>query len=548
MLFRTGVVSTQYHLAYNLLQTRRAVHDEVADIIYAENHFIASGALGFSQLRCLPPRACAMLSSLTVYLCVEVARSPFSIGRRDDLTPIPLRTVWIAGWQEVAAHVLAHTNREAFELFLIYDTGHGEKETTGALQPLLDHPGSVRHCHIRLSHVWNRQLCSLARDVALRAQGPQREDDDGNPFRFMDLPSEIQLKILEYTDLMTPLKQVEWRADRGFNAVRIEPTVCGAGSKLERELWLQSNQCVDACDTRHNDVVCNVRHSGYSSRCQCWRPPGATIMLVSRAMYHLAMATLYGRNRVILLPGQDDVTALLDLPSTDESDEPDESDGWEVEVFHPDGRVSRFEPALPCPSQQQLGAAIFLGAHHHTLQAAALSHLRTLEIVFPRQGCGPFDATLLRGWRDAVRHLREHGAAAEHLTIIVHMRVASLTSSINTRMLIGGGDDQTAFEKRLATTDDPLRGHAALLEPLRELREGGLRRLFIFLESDWHWSPPQGCTLQSCEGCQSGDIHDVVRDMEQVLEKSVMGQEYDSSEGKMLERPCQWMLRDIPLD
>ncbi|KAK7918433.1 hypothetical protein PG985_010307 [Apiospora marii] len=551
--FRRGDVHTQCNLAYNLLQTRRAVHDEVADIIYAENRFIASGQYGFYHLQLLSPRACATLTSLTIHLCVK-ARELFGPEWIDDVAPLPLRTGCIEAWQEAAAYFLAHTNPEALDLLLICDTGYSG-DTTGALQPLVDHTGSVKRCQIRLGHGQDRQLCSLARDVALRAQRPPPDEDenDDKPFRFMDLPPEIRLQILEHTDLMTPLGQVEWRADRGYNAVWNRPTRCSTGGERERDAWLTFNPCLVDRDTRHTGVVCSVRDIGYTSRCQCWKPPGADIMLVSRAMYRMAMTTLYGRNRVIVLPGRDDITALLDSPSTglSDSDESDEADGsdnesdnesglWEVELFHRDGTVSVIEPARPPLEQRQLGATVFLGAHHRILQGTALSYLRALEIVFPAKGVGR--------WTPAVRHLRAQGVV-KSLTLIVHMRVASRSLDTNTRVLVGGINGRAAFEQTLVWTDDPLQNHAALLEPLRELREAGLRRLFVFIESEWHWSPPQGCSLYTCERVQSGLFHDCVRDMEQVLERSVMGQEYDSTkEGKMRERPSQWMLREIYLD
>ncbi|KAK8108903.1 hypothetical protein PG984_014704 [Apiospora sp. TS-2023a] len=540
---------TRCHLAYKLLRTHRAIHDEVADIIYAENRFIASGRYGFSPLRRLPPRTCARLSSLTIHLCVAKARSPFYWRWEDEVPPFPLPVGCIAAWQAAAAHVLAHANRETLDFLLICDTGESA-DTLDALQPLIDHPGSVRRCHIRLGQVWSRRLCSLARDVALRAQGLHREDENNRPFRFMDLPPEIRLQILEYTDLVTPLKQVEWRVGRGFNTICDIPASCGAAGLRDTAIWLRFACCSPDHDTRHTSEVCSASQSGYSPRCQCWRPPGADIMLVSSTMYDMAMTTLYGRNRVIVMFEENDINPLIAWPSTgspdpDVSDESDEldvsdngSDGWELELFH---RGRRVNPVRPPLVRRQLGAAIFLGAHHHKFRPAALSHLRTLEVVFPRQGRGPFDAGLLRGWRDAVRHLREQGAAQSLTTLIVHMRVAGDSPDTNTQAP-AGGYGRVAFEQRLREAGDPLRGHAALLEPLRELCEGGLRRLFVFLESGWHWTPPQGCTLQSCQGRQTGGIHGRVRDMEQFLEKSVMGQEYDSSnEGKMMERPSQWM-------
>ncbi|KAK8127136.1 uncharacterized protein PG998_002895 [Apiospora kogelbergensis] len=42
------------------------------------------------------------------------------------------------------------------------------------------------------------------------------------PFRFLDLPTEIQLSILHYTDLVTPLSAVIWSPDQGFHLPSID--------------------------------------------------------------------------------------------------------------------------------------------------------------------------------------------------------------------------------------------------------------------------------------------------------------------------------------
>lgn len=535
-----------YMFTSNVLQTSRAIHDEVEDIIYAENRIIVNDIYGLSQLRRLPPRTCAKLTNLTVHLCISTRSTPKGVGYFDKVQTFALKPGSIAAWKAAAANVLAHANRKRLELRLICDTGDSA-ETTEALQPLLDHPGSVWRCHIRLDRIWDRRLCSLARGVALRAQGLQRDDEDKKPFRFMELPPEIRLQILEYTDLVMPLRQLEWRAGRGFSTSRTVPDICTAAGRRDLGEFLRFESCRPHHDVRSTSHVCSARQGGYSPFCQCWMPRGAEIMRVSRAMYTMAMDTLYRRNRIIVLPGQD-MTALLD-PDPDE-DESGEWEEWELQLFHHRGSVFQARTARPpAPSgrQQQLGATTFLGAHHHTFQPAALSHLRTLEVVFPQLGHGRLDAALLRGWRDAVHHLREQGSP-QCLTLIVHLRVASPWIQGVAGFAspwVQGGYGRAAFEQTLAEAD-PLQGHAALLAPLRELRHGGLRRLFVFLESGWHWSPPRGCTLQSHQGQQTGAIHDYVREMEERLERSVMGPEYDSSEeGKMKEHPSQWMLHLI---
>ncbi|KAK7937763.1 uncharacterized protein PG986_014631 [Apiospora aurea] len=206
--------------------------------------------------------------------------------------------------------------------------------------------------------------------------------------------------------------------------------------------------------------------------------------------------------------------------------------------------------------RRRLSAEHFFARHHAFRPAAALSHLRTLELVFPglivggggdrrrrRDAADP----LYAAWRAAVRQLgAQQGAAGlSGLTLLVHLRLAidaripapchvfwrpegSGPSGMGPiRTVDGRGYFERYVEyvtKRQCQDESSIwTVHAALLEPLRELRAAGLRRLFVFLESGWHWSPPRGCTPQSCQGHRDGEVHDRIREMEQVLEKGVMG-------------------------
>ncbi|KAK8022552.1 hypothetical protein PG993_013319 [Apiospora rasikravindrae] len=529
-----------YRFVYSILQTCRTINDEVRGLIYAENRIIVdirNVIYGLVHLRSLSPRHCSQLRFLYVHLYLEVPPDPIRY-KKDKLFRRPVlleRGCIIEAWQAAANHVLAHANREALQLHLICDTGD-RAVTTRALEPLTAHPASLQGCEIRLASKRNDKLCSLARDVALRAKGMDGHVHDDKPFRFMDLPPEIRSYILEYTGLVTPCKEVEWRPGRrGYSVTLAEHSTRHrhdsnyTTTRRESEGWWRFVNCQPPHhDTRRTGAICIDRQSGYAPRCQCWMPPQA-LMLVSRALYDEAIATLYTQNRAIR-------------------------------------RRHR--------RRRRLSAEHFLARHHAFRLAAALSQLRTLEVVFPglivgEPGGGrkPDAADpLCAAWRTAVRHLREQqGAGLSGLTLLVHMRLAAIDARIRApgyehRMREANGDpctwqistvDGRGYFERYVEDVTERRGadekgiwtvHAALLEPLRELRAAGLRRLFVFLESGWHWSPPRGCTPQTCQGQRDGEVHGRIREMEQALEKGVMGEEYDSAaEGKMEELPSQWM-------
>ncbi|KAK8091732.1 hypothetical protein PG997_002093 [Apiospora hydei] len=564
-------VDEGYRFVYNILQTCKAVYDEVRGLVYAENRIIVDQrnvVYGLVQLRRLSPRACSQLRSLYVHLYLEAPPDP--IRYKNDKKKFPPsppleRGCVVEAWQAAADYVLAHANREELRLQLICDTGH-KAATTNVLGPLIAHPGSLRDCEIRLAPKRDDKLCSLARNAALRVKGLDVELHD-KPVRFMDLPPEIRLHILEYTDLVTPCKEIEWRpgcrggfsvtfADRAY---RHQTDACYT-TRREAQGWrrfvncqssssshLLPTQSLSSSDTHRTGSVCTARQSGYAPRCQCWAPPRA-LLLVSRALHDEAIATLYAANRVIVRPELGWHASSSELGHH----------GMSQTVLHPTRRAGR----------TQLNAEQFLARR----PAAALSRLRTLELVFPGLLVGATttssdDDALCVAWRAAVRRLREQqGAGLAALTLVVHMRLAIDEPRISTPWFphrkrdVSGPPDTWCImavdgrrhfecyveyltERRGVDEQNTWTAHAALLEPLRELCEAGLRRLFVFLESGWHWSPPRGCTPQSCQGRRGGEVHDRIREMEQVLEKGVMGEEYDSAaEGKMEELPSQWML------
>jgi hypothetical protein len=63
-------------------------------------------------------------------------------------------------------------------------------------------------CSIRLGLKPNSALQDLAQKTANRAIG-NCSDEPTFPFRFLDLPQELRRQVLEYTDLVTPLCEVE---------------------------------------------------------------------------------------------------------------------------------------------------------------------------------------------------------------------------------------------------------------------------------------------------------------------------------------------------
>ncbi|KAI0486657.1 hypothetical protein F4859DRAFT_526887 [Xylaria cf. heliscus] len=81
-----------------------------------------------------------------------------------------------------------------------------------------------------------------------------------DPFRFCDLPTEVRLNILEYTDLLTPTREVRWDPITGY---KVQP----------RGRWEN----------------------------RAWQPPRA-LFLVSKAFYTQARKIFFKHNQIVVWP------------------------------------------------------------------------------------------------------------------------------------------------------------------------------------------------------------------------------------------------------
>lgn len=118
-------------------------------------------------------------------------------------------------------------------------------------------------------------------------------DKQARPFRFLDLPSELQLHVLEYTDLIAPFREVE--------------------SGQKGTLFLRCNYCCicrtegSACPAcqypfdHNNHDICSRHDCPSSPRCGCWGFP-ASLFLVSHRVQELAQEIFYKRNRFVITP------------------------------------------------------------------------------------------------------------------------------------------------------------------------------------------------------------------------------------------------------
>ncbi|KAI4867002.1 hypothetical protein F4820DRAFT_415137 [Hypoxylon rubiginosum] len=479
--YRTDIPQSHFRFTYNILQTCKTVYAQVKSILFARNSILVHHRNvegGLEILRSLSREQCRSLRHLFVHLHVEDA--------------IPDRGPWlkpeqIAAWQTTARQILSRIEPGMLKLYLISDTGDSQ-ETRAVCQPLLEFPGKLKDCRLRLGSTRQHRLSILALDTVTRIQGGD-PDVRKRPFRFPDLPFEIRRQILEYTDLVTPYNQVQWNSSRGFHGI-CDRCHCGLQHGEichSRFHWFGWYTQWDSIET---GPFCRRRRSVYSSDCYCWSPPDG-LMLASRAVYQEAMSVFYSCNYIVVTPSED-----------------------------VDFRVCSLD------SQSRLDASRFITRHKWP---GVLRYLRSLELVLPAvipASCPEISSSLYLDWRSAISHLKAHANLA-NLTVVVH------TSLSVSRHLLARNMPSDL------TAESTLEARARLLTPLQALRQ--MKRFFVYLEWSWHWTPSYLESLRMGGRVNHEREHGLVVEMETWLERVVMGNSYDSlAVGKADEEPSDW--------
>ncbi|KAI3320443.1 hypothetical protein HD806DRAFT_232787 [Xylariaceae sp. AK1471] len=518
IVLKAKEVINRQHSCLALLQTCKAIHDEVKAIAFSENQIIAphddiNNALNL--LWRLPPQICSKLTRLCVHLDVgasarqhqDVQRQrplPDSSDRMPTSHPIwpgPLLDLGkFSLWQAVAKRLLSHSPPGTLNLHLVCHSTD-MKLISFVLQPFADYPGVLKDFDLDLGHRKDIDTVSQALMTDSRLpvmfKGPR---DSAKPFRYFNLPAEIQEQVLVNTDLVTPFREVYWNADCGYHInydywdyeVRYCKPYPHAGCPFR---FCSPSKCwVD------NHVFHCTHRTGYASCLRCWQSP-RSLMAVSRAMYADANRVLWKYNRIIIYP-------------------------W---MF-----IQEFWDIFPPVNVTTVNATKFMTRNQwpHILR-----HLRTIELVFQNVKSVDWESSpgaVVDGWRSAVSHLREY-ANVEKLTIIVYM-----TRSLTLRPTWDTVHDPRIFDEwpesdtQLATMVEE---HSRYLQPLQSLHH--MKRFFVHLER--HTVARDLMRHVKDEEKQKSFLL-YLRKAEIELEKRVMGKHYDSgSLGKDELQPSQWL-------
>ena len=522
--WREAYAPDEFETFHGLLLSCRTVYREASALLYSANWFTIryQSRRTLASLRALTPHALAHLTQLKVVLnessCHEekgvedgspgccITDDPEdkvccnSWGPKIHNPPlsesVTLCSLISAEWNATAVHLAAHIIPGRLELHLVCDVVPGD--LGAARRALLDGLRllpPLKDCHIRLCDKRDPALLQLAHEAVLHARGIAPREPPGTcsrtvgpsatapaPPRLLMLPPELRLRVLEYTDLVTPWNEISWTRSSGYTITRAlcEKLMSGNDCPKEFHVGCRFSQCQLTTRDAHPSMgcFCRRRHSVASSHCQCWAPPTA-LFLVCRALYAEATRVLYSQNRFIVFDG------------------PGGSKLW---PFHP-----RDYP------DNTFAASHFL---RHAVPRHCLRHLRFLEVVFaafthagrPRVGHPAF-----QDWVETLDWAK-HELNLPALTVRLVMARSAVSFPEDSHVMTQA-DGRSVLDV-----------YDSILQPLRRLdptSPGGLARFYAELSWPLRYTP-------AARRKPPGWLEGKERELKRRAEQYVMAERYES--------------------
>lgn len=489
---------------YGLLLSCRAIYTEASALLYSLNRFIigmpSNGpyamyrppCTGLAPLRALTTSSLASLRHLTIIIseaschprkngphfgqCCDYVGSrldlpPDGCRRHDDVThdgPLqandPFTETTLAEWQSTATFLSSRGISLAnLELSFVCDVRCDEPQIAQLAVTPLASLAPLKDCHVRLCREHETEIQKIAENAVLCARGiPLRPSAISNPPEtgrnvspLLALPRELRFRILEYTDLITPWKEVTWdRLSTRYSAgwagcYHSEVEGPGMAFASADHHGCQFSMCWEASLEPSVGCFCRLRHSASSSKCRCWGSPLA-LFLVSRALYEDAQVVFFSGNRFVV---------------------------HDFDSFSP-WRTPRSHPGAGYP-MQRFAISIFL---RDVVPYSCLSLLRFVEMVFPPYPYYSWPRTgtpALEDWTNNCKNWFKHGFNAPALTLRLYM--------VGTNRLYPP-EDRIQMTKEQG--HEIAKAYTRIFGPLSELGKRGLANFYGHFV--WPWTLTRG--------------------------------------------------------
>ena len=206
-------------------------------------------------------------------------------------------------WKLLCRHLALYITPHQLKLWVEVDAMNLDIETAKDFMLAMMQLPVLRESGIYFRHQsYLDEFQELARTTALKLTG-RSLDALNSPFRFLDLPREIQLHILRFTDLVIN-KDIAWCPDSDYEG----PRVFDASSLVSEDDWNTDTEayryvsnCCEKCSDIKDNCFCRSLDGAYSTGCTCWWMP-MSIFLVSRQMREDATTIFFSLNNFLILP------------------------------------------------------------------------------------------------------------------------------------------------------------------------------------------------------------------------------------------------------
>lgn len=524
----------------NLFLVSRAIHTETSLLFFSSNrfHFRPSRDNARPSFRLL----CSFMQSAHGQLCSLVVnlnssqsactcetwtwsggvQKPSATSTQALDQSISADTEFIKEWLMATSELGPLVPSGRLELSLVCDSA--SVETAALVASSLKHFPTLSQCHLRLCQEPHAEIQQIAREAALLATGQLSTAPRAAHFPMMDLPTELRLHILSYTDLVTPLRELQWDPNHKYH-LEFRHQQCrkvlewyGCLQKCPglqdwvpddwadfripgrcriprdkglfhhsckfRDCWMQLDK---------GDCFCRRYHASYSTAlatCACWSPPIA-LLLVCRQFSQEALQVFFAWNRIIVLPC---------------------------------GGLTQDEPPASSPPVR-FTASTFLRSG---LAVESLKHLRLLDVVFPPIDHGPQDSSFTLAFTDWMETLEWARSKLDLSRLTIRCEITDYFLE----------EHVPEYRRRLELSRyvEILKSYSAMCHSFKLLHQGmqpgistaesspRLRSLFIHLADPLFWKAKAATSTWRENQARKWRQ----RQLEEKFEQDVMGVEYNS--------------------
>lgn len=274
---------------HNLLLVCTTIYAELAPLIYSSNQFYVRYDWRRGEirgLRELTGTAISSLRHLSIVLNVEPYPEPDQLVDCEYRVPPHRRCcnpLWMPDppvnppdykrllleWESVAEYIAPYILPGRLQLFFICDT-EDISTAKSVVNPILRFFPRLDDCSISLSLKPNRALQNMARAAVLRMTNDDTFQPIKSAFRFMNLPAELRLLVLQHTDLIVPFGEISWNSTTGF--FLYHDKWCYSDGPLGPPCPLQKWHYLNE-RREHEGCFCRQYHGAFSKRCNCPGPP-----------------------------------------------------------------------------------------------------------------------------------------------------------------------------------------------------------------------------------------------------------------------------------